>query len=68
LIEQIFPIALQVTQDKLQPDDCAIVVVGGLISSMVLSLIVTPAVNFYLQQPAKHSAAPPTSSQILGGY
>jgi Cu/Ag efflux pump CusA len=50
----------------LQP--LAIVVVGGLISSMVLSLIVTPAVNFYLQQPAKQSSAPPTSSQILGGY
>jgi Cu/Ag efflux pump CusA len=50
----------------LQP--LAIVVVGGLISSMVLSLIVTPAVNFYLQQPARTTSGPGTGSQILGGY
>jgi multidrug efflux pump subunit AcrB len=32
----------------LQP--LAITVIGGLLSSMVLSLIFTPAINFYLQR------------------
>jgi multidrug efflux pump subunit AcrB len=50
----------------LQP--LAIVVVGGLISSMVLSLIVTPAVNFYLQQAARKIGRRETGSQIPGGY
>jgi hypothetical protein len=43
-------------------------VVGGLISSMVLSLIVTPTVNFYLQQPARTIGGQETGPQILGGY
>jgi CzcA family heavy metal efflux pump len=67
-IAGMLPLAFAIGAGSQMLQPLAIVVVGGLISSMVLSLIVTPAVNFYLQQPVKHSAAPQTDSQILGGY
>jgi CzcA family heavy metal efflux pump len=53
-------LALGAGSQMLQP--LAITVIGGLISSMVLSLIFTPAINYYLQPRsarAEVSAAPP---------
>jgi multidrug efflux pump subunit AcrB len=40
-------LALGAGSQMLQP--LAIAVIGGILASMLLSLIVTPAVNFYLQ-------------------
>ena len=51
-------LALGAGSQMLQP--LAIAVIGGLIASMVLSLIVTPAVHYYLRRerlkPATHFA------------
>jgi CzcA family heavy metal efflux pump len=67
-IAGMLPLAFAIGAGSQMLQPLAIVVVGGLISSMVLSLIVTPAVNFYLQQPARTTSGPGTGSQILGGY
>jgi multidrug efflux pump subunit AcrB len=67
-IAGMLPLAFAIGAGSQMLQPLAIVVVGGLISSMVLSLIVTPAVNFYLQQPPEKSAGPEPSPQILGGY
>ena len=48
-LRQRVAFALGEGSQMLQP--LAIVVVGGLLSSMILSLIITPAVHFYLQSP-----------------
>jgi CzcA family heavy metal efflux pump len=67
-IAGMLPLALAIGAGSQILQPLAIVVVGGLISSMVLSLIVTPAVNFYLQQPARKIGRRETGSQIPGGY
>jgi multidrug efflux pump subunit AcrB len=67
-IAGMLPLAFAIGAGSQMLQPLAIVVVGGLISSMVLSLIVTPAVNFYLQQPATTTSSPGPGSQILGGY
>ena len=67
-IAGMLPLAFAIGAGSQMLQPLAIVVIGGLISSMVLSLIVTPAVNFYLQQPAGTTSVPGTGSQILGGY
>jgi multidrug efflux pump subunit AcrB len=41
-------LALGAGSQMLQP--LAIAVIGGILASMVLSLIVTPAIHFYLQR------------------
>jgi CzcA family heavy metal efflux pump len=56
-IAGMLPLAFAIGAGSQMLQPLAIVVVGGLLSSMVLSLIVTPAVNFYLQQAhAKQSS------------
>jgi CzcA family heavy metal efflux pump len=56
-IAGMLPLAFAIGAGSQMLQPLAIVVVGGLLSSMVLSLIVTPAVNFYLQRPnAKQSS------------
>jgi multidrug efflux pump subunit AcrB len=40
----------------LQP--LAITVIGGLLSSMVLSLVFTPAINYFLRRDATLESAP----------
>jgi CzcA family heavy metal efflux pump len=67
-IAGMLPLAFAIGAGSQMLQPLAIVVVGGLISSMILSLIVTPAVNFYLQQPPSRSAGPESNSQIFGGY
>jgi multidrug efflux pump subunit AcrB len=42
----------------LQP--LAIAVIGGLLSSMILSLIFTPAIHYYLQPGRGSTASEPT--------
>ena len=67
-IAGMLPLAFAIGAGSQMLQPLAIVVVGGLISSMVLSLIITPAVNFYLQQPARKTGGRETGPQILGGY
>ncbi len=47
----------------LQP--LAIAVIGGILASMVLSLIVTPAVHYYLSGKSKAEHVPATGTQDL---
>ena len=56
-IAGMLPLAFAIGAGSQMLQPLAIVVVGGLISSMVLSLILTPIVNYYLQAPAEKLAA-----------
>jgi CzcA family heavy metal efflux pump len=56
-IAGMLPLALAIGSGSQMLQPLAIVVVGGLTSSMVLSLIVTPAVNFYLQSAKAKASA-----------
>ena len=50
--------AIGAGSQMLQP--LAIAVVGGLLSSMVLSLVFTPAINYFLQPKTLSEPAPST--------
>ena len=54
-IAGMLPLAFAIGSGSQMLQPLAIVVVGGLISSMVLSLVITPAVHFYLQSPGSES-------------
>lgn len=54
-IAGMLPLAFAIGAGSQMLQPLAIVVVGGLISSMVLSLVITPAVHFYLQSSASAS-------------
>ena len=45
----MIPLALGIGAGSQMLQPLAIAVIGGILASMVLSLIVTPAVHFYLQ-------------------
>jgi multidrug efflux pump subunit AcrB len=49
-IAGMLPLAFAIGQGSQMLQPLAITVVGGLLSSMVLSLIFTPAINYYLQR------------------
>ena len=53
-IAGMLPLALAIGSGSQMLQPLAITVIGGLLSSMVLSLIFTPAIHYYLQ-PGKHS-------------
>jgi len=55
-IAGMLPLALAIGQGSQMLQPLAIAVVGGLLSSMVLSLIFTPAIHYYLR-PRKHAEA-----------
>ena len=44
----MIPLSLAIGEDSQMLQPLAIAVIGGLLASMVLSLVVTPAVDFYL--------------------
>ncbi len=50
-IAGMLPLAFAIGEGSQMLQPLAIVVIGGLLSSMILSLIITPAVHFYLQSP-----------------
>lgn len=50
-IAGMIPLALALGAGSQMLQPLAIAVIGGILASMVLSLIVTPAVHFYLQRP-----------------
>jgi multidrug efflux pump subunit AcrB len=52
----MLPLAFAIGAGSQMLQPLAIVVVGGLLSSMILSLIVTPAVHFYLQAPGPEAS------------
>jgi multidrug efflux pump subunit AcrB len=47
-IAGMIPLSLAIGQGSQMLQPLAIAVIGGILASMVLSLIVTPAVNYYL--------------------
>jgi len=49
-IAGMLPLAFAIGQGSQMLQPLAIAVVGGLLSSMVLSLIFTPAIHYYLQR------------------
>jgi multidrug efflux pump subunit AcrB len=49
-IAGMIPLSLAIGQGSQMLQPLAIAVIGGVLASMVLSLIVTPAVNFYLNR------------------
>jgi multidrug efflux pump subunit AcrB len=51
-IAGMIPLSLALGQGSQMLQPLAIAVIGGVLASMVLSLIVTPAVNFYLNRRA----------------
>ena len=55
----MLPLAFAIGAGSQMLQPLAITVVGGILSSMVLSLIFTPAIHYYLQpkQPLKNSPA-----------
>ena len=55
-IAGMLPLALAIGSGSQMLQPLAIAVIGGLLSSIVLSLILTPIINFYL---GRKSAAPP---------
>jgi multidrug efflux pump subunit AcrB len=46
----MIPLALAIGAGSQMLQPLAIAVIGGILASLVLSLIVTPAVHFYLQR------------------
>jgi multidrug efflux pump subunit AcrB len=56
-IAGMLPLALAIGSGSQMLQPLAVVVVGGLISSMVLSLIVTPAIHFYLHSANAQASA-----------
>jgi CzcA family heavy metal efflux pump len=55
----MLPLAFAIGQGSQMLQPLAIAVIGGLLSSMVLSLIFTPAIHFYLRPRKTDAAAPP---------
>lgn len=53
----MFPLALAIGSGSQMLQPLAIAVIGGLLSSMVLSLIFTPAIHYYLQPRVRSSAS-----------
>ena len=49
-IAGMFPLALAIGSGSQMLQPLAIAVIGGLLSSIVLSLILTPAIHFYLDR------------------
>ena len=52
-IAGMFPLALAIGAGSQMLQPLAIAVIGGLLSSMVLSLVFTPAIHYYLQTPIR---------------
>ncbi|MGH9527894.1 MAG: efflux RND transporter permease subunit, partial [Terriglobales bacterium] len=62
----MFPLALGIGAGSQMLQPLAIAVIGGILISMVLSLIVTPAVNYYLQRgrPSQPPAPQPGAAVL----
>ena len=56
-IAGMLPLAFAIGEGSQMLQPLAIVVIGGLLSSMILSLIITPAVHFYLQSPRSRTTS-----------
>jgi multidrug efflux pump subunit AcrB len=56
-IAGMLPLALAIGAGSQMLQPLAITVIGGLLSSMVLSLVFTPAINYFLQRDAKLASA-----------
>jgi multidrug efflux pump subunit AcrB len=56
-IAGMLPLAFAIGKGSQMLQPLAITVVGGLLSSMVLSLIFTPAIHYYLYRGKAHAEA-----------
>jgi len=56
-IAGMIPLSLAIGQGSQMLQPLAIAVIGGLLASMILSLVVTPAVNFYLSPHGRGGSA-----------
>ena len=67
-IAGMLPLALAIGEGSQMLQPLAIAVIGGLISSIVLSLIFTPTINYFLSTfGSRKTEAVPTSSPVIGG-
>jgi multidrug efflux pump subunit AcrB len=57
-IAGMIPLSLGIGQGSQMLQPLAIAVIGGILASMILSLLVTPAVHFVLRRPRKAEAFP----------
>src|SRR4029077_12515581 len=57
-IAGMLPLALAIGAGSQMLQPLAITVIGGLLSSMVLSLVFTPAINYFLHRNATLESAP----------
>jgi len=57
-IAGMLPLAFAIGSGSQMLQPLAITVIGGLLSSMVLSLIFTPAIHYYLQRPPSLERTP----------
>jgi len=60
-IAGMFPLALAIGAGSQMLQPLAITVIGGLLSSMVLSLVFTPAINYFLQRDSMAKTEPATT-------
>jgi multidrug efflux pump subunit AcrB len=63
-IAGMLPLAFAIGAGSQMLQPLAIAVIGGILVSMVLSLIITPAVHFYLTRGTKHTAVKPEMSPV----
>jgi multidrug efflux pump subunit AcrB len=59
-IAGMLPLALAIGAGSQMLQPLAITVIGGLLSSMVLSLVFTPAINYFLQRESMATSEPAT--------
>jgi len=60
----MLPLALAIGAGSQMLQPLAIAVIGGILISMVLSLIVTPAIQFFLTR--RHATAAPAHMRVVG--
>jgi len=53
-IAGMFPLALAIGAGSQMLQPLALAVIGGLLSSMILSLVFTPAIHYYLGRSGSH--------------
>src|SRR6201999_3083929 len=58
-IAGMFPLALAIGAGSQMLQPLAIAVIGGLLSSLVLSLVITPAIHYYLGRSGKRELLAP---------
>jgi len=61
----MIPLSLAIGAGSQMLQPLAIAVIGGIVASMVLSLIVTPTVNYYMSRPSTPASVTPPDPPAL---